>query len=109
MTFFIYRWDARHGRYVKAKEINLSSPPLLSRHLLARHRLFAIQRQPLTECLGAGGDFGGIDFSKLGQQGMPGEEGDEDDEGDEDEDMPALEGEEDEEDEEEDEEPEKKA
>ncbi|RKU43311.1 hypothetical protein DL546_002232 [Coniochaeta pulveracea] len=42
---------------------------------------------------GMGGDFGGIDFSKLGGGAMP--TGDEDDdEGSDDEDMPALEGEE---------------
>lgn len=40
-----------------------------------------------------GGDFGGIDFSKLGGAGMGGMEGDEeaDDDDDEDEDMPELE------------------
>lgn len=44
---------------------------------------------------GAGGDFGGIDFSKLGGgAGLGGEE--EDDEDEDDDDMPALEGEEDE-------------
>jgi hypothetical protein len=42
---------------------------------------------------GAGGDFGGIDFSKLGGAGA-GEDDDEDD--DDDEDMPALEGDDDE-------------
>ncbi|ROW17216.1 hypothetical protein VPNG_01005 [Cytospora leucostoma] len=46
---------------------------------------------------GAGGDFGGIDFSKLGgAAGLGGEEDDEDDEGEDDDDMPALEGEEEE-------------
>lgn len=44
--------------------------------------------------LGAGGDFGGIDFSKLGGgAGLGGEEEDEEDEEDDD-DMPPLEGEE---------------
>jgi hypothetical protein len=48
----------------------------------------------LTTCLAGGGDFGGIDFSKLGGgAGMP--TGDEDDDSDDDE-MPRLEGEEDE-------------
>lgn len=44
---------------------------------------------------GAGGDFGGIDFSKLGGgEGMEGLEGEgDDDDDDDDEDMPALEGE----------------
>lgn len=44
---------------------------------------------------GAGGDFGGIDFSKLGGAGMEGmgDMGEEADE-DEDDDMPALEGDE---------------
>jgi hypothetical protein len=48
---------------------------------------------------GAGGDFGGIDFSKLGGgEGMEGLEGEgEDDDDDDDEEMPALEGEEEEE------------
>jgi len=48
---------------------------------------------------GAGGDFGGIDFSKLGGAGLGGEEegeGDDDDDDDDDE-MPALEGDDDEE------------
>lgn len=47
---------------------------------------------------GAGGDFGGIDFSKLGGA-QP--EGEDDDEDDDDGDMPALEGEDDDEEEEE--------
>lgn len=37
------------------------------------------------------GDFGGIDFSKLGGAGMPG--GDDDEEDSDDDDMPPLEGE----------------
>jgi hypothetical protein len=41
---------------------------------------------------GAGGDFGGIDFSKLG--GGDAMDADDDDDEDEDEDMPELEGEE---------------
>jgi hypothetical protein len=43
-----------------------------------------------------GGDFGGIDFSKLGGGAAPGddeEEEDDDDEDESDDDMPALEGE----------------
>lgn len=45
--------------------------------------------------LGAGGDFGGIDFSKLGGgAGLGGEEEEDEDEEDDD-DMPPLEGEED--------------
>jgi hypothetical protein len=42
---------------------------------------------------GAGGDFGGIDFSKLGGGGMEGaeEEAEDDDDDDDDEDMPELE------------------
>lgn len=44
---------------------------------------------------GAGGDFGGIDFSKLGGAGMGGEEEDEGEgEDDDDEEMPALDGDE---------------
>ncbi len=43
---------------------------------------------------GAGGDFGGIDFSKLGGGDAAGEDDDEDDE-----EMPALEGEDEEEEE----------
>jgi len=42
---------------------------------------------------GAGGDFGGIDFSKLGGAAEP----EEDDDDDDDDDMPALEGEDDDE------------
>jgi hypothetical protein len=51
---------------------------------------------------GAGGDFGGIDFSKLGGgEGMEGLEGEgDDDDDDEDDDMPALEGEDDDDEEE---------
>lgn len=50
----------------------------------------------LTIFLAGGGDFGGIDFSKLGGgAGMGGEEEEEEDDED-DEDMPALEGEDDE-------------
>ena len=41
---------------------------------------------------GGGGDFGGIDFSKLGGGAIPGAEDDEDEEDDDD--MPGLEGEE---------------
>ena len=43
---------------------------------------------------GAGGDFGGIDFSKLGGAGMgdDGEEAEEEEEQDDDEEMPELEG-----------------
>lgn len=43
---------------------------------------------------GAGGDFGGIDFSKLGGAGMGAggeEEGEEEDDDDDDEEMPELE------------------
>jgi len=46
----------------------------------------------MSSMMGGGGDFGGIDFSKLGGAGM-GAEGDED-EDDDDEELPALEGEE---------------
>jgi hypothetical protein len=47
----------------------------------------------LLTVLAGGGDFGGIDFSKLGGgAGMP--TGDDDDEEDSDDDMPPLEGEE---------------
>lgn len=49
----------------------------------------------LTSPLGPGGDFGGIDFSKLGGgAGLGGEEEEEEDDDDDDDDMPALEGEE---------------
>lgn len=49
----------------------------------------------LTHPLGAGGDFGGIDFSKLGGgAGLGGEEEEEDEDDEDDDDMPALEGEE---------------
>lgn len=49
-----------------------------------------------TVSLGAGGDFGGIDFSKLGGgAGMGGEE-EEEEEDEDDDDMPPLEGEEEE-------------
>lgn len=44
---------------------------------------------------GAGGDFGGIDFSKLGGAGgLGGEDEEEEEEGEDDDDMPPLEGEE---------------
>jgi hypothetical protein len=45
---------------------------------------------------GAGGDFGGIDFSKLGGGGMPDMGGDDEDDEEDDDDMPPLEGEEEE-------------
>lgn len=40
---------------------------------------------------GAGGDFGGIDFSKLGGAGGDEEEGEDEEEDDDDEEMPELE------------------
>lgn len=50
----------------------------------------------LTVTIAGGGDFGGIDFSKLGGgAGLGGEEEEDEDEEDDD-DMPPLEGEEDE-------------
>lgn len=57
--------------------------------------LIALNNIKLTNSLGAGGDFGGIDFSKLGGgAGLGGEEEEEEDDDEDDEDMPALEGEE---------------
>lgn len=54
------------------------------------------EHKKLTKPLGAGGDFGGIDFSKLGGgAGLGGEEEEEEDDDEDDDDMPALEGEED--------------
>ena len=46
-----------------------------------------------TTLAGGGGDFGGIDFSKLGGGAAPMGEDDEDEDDEDDEDMPALEGE----------------
>ena len=51
----------------------------------------------MNSMMGAGGDFGGIDFSKLGGgAGMEGLGEMDDDKDDDDEDMPALEGDEEE-------------
>lgn len=56
--------------------------------------MFPLKLTPYIQVLTVAGDFGGIDFSKLGGMGGMGgdEEGDEL-EGDEDEEMPALEDE----------------
>lgn len=60
-----------------------------------RDCLNAVKNIKLTNFLGAGGDFGGIDFSKLGGgAGLGGEDEEEEDDDEDDDDMPALEGEE---------------
>lgn len=63
-------------------------------------RLHADDENPRAQAdfmfAGGGGDFGGIDFSKLGGGAAPGDdEEEEDDEDESDDDMPALEGEDD--------------
>ncbi|KAG8427665.1 p23 chaperone protein wos2 [Metarhizium acridum] len=70
------------------------------RRLLAVWRYGYVTESSIVGMPGMGGDFGGIDFSKLGGAGgmpdlgaMGGEEGEEDS-GDDDDEMPALEGEE---------------
>lgn len=60
-----------------------------------RDCLIALKNIKLTNSLGAGGDFGGIDFSKLGGgAGLGGEDEEEEEDDEDDDDMPALEGEE---------------
>lgn len=68
----------------------MATPPFSQRECL-----IALKNIKLTDHLGAGGDFGGIDFSKLGGgAGLGGEDEEEEDDEEDDDDMPALEGEE---------------
>jgi hypothetical protein len=81
----LHRWNARHGWLVNL-DPSIACP------------LLTFASVDMSSMMGgAGGDFGGIDFSKLGGAGMggmggAGEDEEDEDEEDEEEVMPGLEG-----------------